>query len=81
MSLPVVELLFRDVAGNPWQGSAEIRFQGESAGPFPVREGLTSAQRNDLRWYVEDFMMFPEGGNATRAGRVHGPAGGQPPRA
>jgi hypothetical protein len=65
--LPVVELAFQTVAGSPWEGSAVLRFNGEASEPVSVREGLTSKQRDDIRWYIEEFMSFPEGGNASRA--------------
>lgn len=67
---PVLELTFRKVAGDPWEGEAVARYQGNSGEPFPVREGLTSQQRENLRWYVEDFYRFPEGGYLTRARRI-----------
>lgn len=67
VELPVVELIFQTVAGSPWEGSAVLRFNGENSQPFSVREGLTSKQRDDIRWYIEEFMSFPEGGNASRA--------------
>jgi len=67
---PVLELTFRDVGGDPWEGFATVRFQGETSPALPVREGMTSAQRAELRWYVEEFMDLPEGGNVERARRV-----------
>jgi hypothetical protein len=48
--VPVVELKFQTVAGSPWEGAAELRFNGESAGPFRVREGISSHQRDEVRW-------------------------------
>ncbi len=68
--MPVLELLFCEIAGNPWDGRATVRFQGEQGDPFPVREGLTSRQRDEIRWYIEDYMDFPEGGNEIRAQQV-----------
>ena len=65
--LPVVELTFQTVGGSPWEGSAVVRLNGENSPPIPVREGLTSKQRDDIRWYIEQFMSFPEGGNVSRA--------------
>ncbi|NQT13535.1 MAG: CHAT domain-containing protein, partial [Planctomycetes bacterium] len=65
--IPVLELTFSDVVGDPWEGRATVRFQGEPSKPFPVREGMTSKQRAEVRWYVEQYMDLPEGGNATRA--------------
>ncbi len=65
VELPVVGLTFQTVAGSPWEGSAVLRFNGENSQPFSVREGLTSKQRDDIRWYIEEFMSFPEGGNAS----------------
>lgn len=67
---PVLELTFREVAGSPWEGMATVRFQGEPGDPFRVREGLTPKEREDVRWYVEDYMDYPEAGNATRAGQI-----------
>jgi len=46
------------------------RYQGNSGAPFAVREGLTSKRRENLRWYVEEFLDFPEGGYVTRAKRI-----------
>jgi hypothetical protein len=68
--MPVLEMTFSDVAGDPWEGRATVRFQGDPSQPFPVREGMTSKQRGELRWYVEQYMDLPEGGNATRAAAV-----------
>tara|TARA_R110002072_G_scaffold13481_2_gene56876 strand:- start:76678 stop:81408 length:4731 start_codon:yes stop_codon:yes gene_type:complete len=65
--LPVVELTFQTVAGSPWEGSAVLRFNGETSQSISVREGLTSKQRDDIRWYIEEFMSYPEGGNVSRA--------------
>jgi len=67
---PVLELTFREVGGSPWEGRASVRFQGEPSEPFAVREGISGDQRKDIRWYVEEYMDFPEGGNATRAERI-----------
>jgi len=69
-ALPVLELTFHNVAGDPWEGEAIARFNGEPGDPFPVREGLTTQQRQDLRWYIEEFLDFPEGGYLTRARRI-----------
>ena len=67
---PVLEMTFGDVAGDPWEGRARVRFGGEPSEPFPVREGMTSKQRDDVRWYVEQYMDLPEGGYATRAEKI-----------
>jgi len=67
---PVLDVTFRDVAGDPWEGSATVRFQDQTSPALPVREGMTSAQRTELRWYIEEFMDLPEGGNVPRASRV-----------
>ena len=68
--LTVLELTFREVAGSPWEGRAMVRLSGEEFGPFAVREGMTSKQRDDVRWYVEQFMDYPEGGNEKRAKQI-----------
>lgn len=44
-ALPTLELTFHDVAGDPWEGRAAARFQGEPGEPFPVREGMTGKER------------------------------------
>ncbi len=67
---PVLELEFREVGGSPWEGRATVRFQGEPSELFPVREGLSGDQRKDIRWYIEQYMDFPEGGHTTRAERI-----------
>lgn len=67
---PTLELTFQDVAGDPWEGQAMARFQGEPSGPFPVREGVSARQRGDIRWYIEEYLDLPEGGNAVRAAKV-----------
>jgi hypothetical protein len=54
-SIPVLELTFESVAGSPWEGLAAPRFQGETGPTFPVRENLTQAARDDLRWYIEEY--------------------------
>ena len=64
---PTLELTFHDVAGDPWEGRATPRFQGEPGEPFPVREGMTGKERGEVRWYIEEFMDLPEGGNLRRA--------------
>lgn len=66
----VLELMFRDVAGSPWEGRAMVRLSGEEYGPLAVREGMTAKERDDVRWYVEQFMDYPEGGNETRAKQI-----------
>jgi hypothetical protein len=68
--IPTLELTFCDITGNPWAGQAIARFQGEPGLPFPVREGLGNKQREDIRWYIEDYIDFPEGGNEIRAKRI-----------
>lgn len=70
MKLPILELTFENLAGDPWEGQARVRFQGENCAPVDVREGLKRKQRDDIRWYIEEFMDLPEGGNATRAAQV-----------
>jgi hypothetical protein len=74
-ALPTLDLTFRNVAGDPWEGEAVARYQGDPREPFPVREGLTSKQRETLRWYVEEYLDFPEGGYVTRARRIEGELG------
>jgi hypothetical protein len=45
--------------------------QGTQVGStFAVNEGLTARERQDVRWYVEEFMDLPEGGNQVRADGV-----------
>ncbi|MFC1824667.1 tetratricopeptide repeat protein [Thermodesulfobacteriota bacterium] len=68
--IPKLEITFNDVTGSPWEGQAIARFQGEPGESFPVREGMSSEQREDVRWYIEDYMDFPEGGNEVRAKRI-----------
>ncbi len=67
---PILELTFSDVAGDPWEGRGTVRFQGETSDAFPVREGLTTRQRGNLRWYIEDFMYYPEAGDAVKAAQI-----------
>jgi tetratricopeptide (TPR) repeat protein len=67
---PTLELTFHDVAGDPWEGRATPRFQGEPGEPFPVREGMTGKERGEVRWYIEEFMDLPEGANLRRAREV-----------
>ena len=66
---PVLELTFCDIAGSPWEGRATVRFQNEPGDPFPVREGLTGKEREEIRWYIEDHMDLPEGSNERRSPR------------
>jgi hypothetical protein len=56
MSEVILEMTFCDLAGDPWEGRATVRFNGETSDAFPVREGLTAKQRGDLRWYIEDYL-------------------------
>src|SRR5262249_48547102 len=60
-----LELTLSQVAGDPWQGQATVRFQGQVSLPLSVGEGLTTKQRQEVRWYVEEYMDLPEGGNAV----------------
>ncbi|MCP4657711.1 MAG: hypothetical protein GY856_20075 [bacterium] len=78
---PTLELTFHDVAGSPWEGTATVRFQGEPSDRFAVREGMTGKQREDIRWYVEEYMDYPEGGAfpAPRSGDEPAPAFGLGP--
>lgn len=69
-TIPTLELTFSDVAGSPWQGRAIARWQGEPSAPFAVNEGMSGKDRDALRWYVETYMDFPEGGNETKARAV-----------
>jgi tetratricopeptide (TPR) repeat protein len=69
-SIPTVELTFRSVAGSPWAAQAEVCFNGQSSGEFDVFEGMTSQQRESVRWYIEEFMDHPEGGYAVTAGKI-----------
>jgi tetratricopeptide (TPR) repeat protein len=77
---PVLELTLSHIAGNPWQGKASVRFGGRVSPWFDVSEGLTAKERQEIRWYVEEFMDLPEGGNRVRADsaekllRAHGQA-------
>jgi len=68
--VPTLELTFSAVGGDPWEGEATARFDGDPSAPFRVREGLTRQEREDLRWYIEEYMDLPEGGNAVRAARI-----------
>ena len=68
--LPILELTFRNVGGDPWEGEAVARFDDEPSKPFAVREGLTGEQHEKLRWYVERYLDFPEGGYVTRAKQI-----------
>ena len=65
--IPVLEMTFSGVVGDPWQGQAAVRFQGDASSPFAVREGLSGKQRGEIRWYIEEYMDLPEGGNLRRA--------------
>jgi hypothetical protein len=67
---PTLELTFHEVAGDSWEGMATPRFQGETGEPFPVREGMSSKERAEVSWYIEEFMDLPEGGNLRRAAAV-----------
>jgi tetratricopeptide (TPR) repeat protein len=67
---PVLELTIRQVTGDPWEALATARFENELSPPFAVREGLTCKQRVEIRWYIEEFMDLPEGGNVVRARKV-----------
>lgn len=64
---PTLELTFHEVAGDPWEGRATPRFQGEPGEPFSVREAMTARERAEVRWYIEELMDLPEGGNLRRA--------------
>ena len=65
--IPVLEMTFSGVVGDPWEGQAAVRFQGDPSKPFAVREGLSGKQRSEIRWYIEEYMDLPEGGNLRRA--------------
>lgn len=65
--IPTLELTLERVAGDPWQGRAIPRYGGEPGPPFDVHEGMTAEERAEVRWYVEEFMDLPEGGNLRRA--------------
>lgn len=67
---PVLELTFSNVAGDPWEAFVTARFGNELSPPVRVCEGHTPKQRNDVRWYIEEFMDLPEGGNVVRARKV-----------
>ncbi len=66
----VLELTFTAMTGSPWQGEAKVGCDGQVSPPFPVGEGLTAKERQEVRWYVEAFMDLPEGGNLVRAEAV-----------
>ncbi|MEM9276201.1 MAG: CHAT domain-containing protein, partial [Cyanobacteria bacterium P01_F01_bin.143] len=68
--IPTLEITFQDIVGDPWEGKAIARFQGEPGEPFVVSEGMDGKQRENTRWYIEDYMDFPEGGNDTKAYRI-----------
>jgi hypothetical protein len=40
------------------------------------KEGMTAKERGEVRWYIEQFMDLPEGGNVRRARGVERPAAG-----
>lgn len=66
----ILELTFGEVQDSPWQGRVTAAFAGQVSQPFPVQEGLTAKERQEVRWYVEQFMDLPEGGNLVRAEAV-----------
>jgi tetratricopeptide (TPR) repeat protein/tRNA A-37 threonylcarbamoyl transferase component Bud32 len=69
-TVPTLELTFAEVSGRPWRGRVTPRFRGRVGRAFPIAEGLTPQQRQELRWYVEEYLDLPEGGNAVRARQV-----------
>jgi tetratricopeptide (TPR) repeat protein len=54
----------------PWEAAATASFGDSRSDMLAFREGLEPAERADLRWYLEEFHRFPEGGHLTRAKRV-----------
>jgi tetratricopeptide (TPR) repeat protein len=67
---PTFELRFEGVGGRPWRGRVVAYFRGRETPPRPVEEGWTPARRHELRWYVEEYLDLPEGGNAVRAAAI-----------
>jgi len=51
----------------PGRGGRRRASRGEPGEPFSVREGMTGKERAEVRWYIEEFMDLPEGGNLRRA--------------
>src|SRR4030067_1119934 len=48
-----------------WGGGAARRY-----GPIPFLDPLTSDDRRELRWYLEDFLQFPYGAERWRAEQI-----------
>lgn len=66
-AVPTLELEFSAIRGDPWEGRASVRYNGQAELDYPVREGMDGKAREAVRWYVEKFMDLPEGGNRVRA--------------
>ena len=47
-----------------------IEQDGQESQPFPLRLPLTGDDMEELRWYLEEFMQFPLGGEKTKAAAV-----------
>ena len=71
-NVPTLELEFSAIRGDPWEGQAEIRYNGQSELGHKVWEGMDGKAREEVRWYVERFMDLPEGGIRVRSDRVEG---------
>ena len=54
-------------AGNPWVGDVKVEFGDECDNSVAIGEAASSAEVAEVRWYIEEFMDFPEGGNVVRA--------------
>ena len=64
---PTLELTSSKTSGDPWKGRAEARLGNDRVAPFDLDEGIDGAARGRIRWYVEEYMDLPEGGNAEKA--------------
>lgn len=67
--LPSMNLTFRHMISDPWQGSAIARWRNREM-EIGIHEGLSAREREEIRWYIEEFMDLPESGNLIKAEQV-----------
>ncbi|HKC65630.1 MAG TPA: hypothetical protein VKB86_18455, partial [Pyrinomonadaceae bacterium] len=67
MSAPLLHLHVNNVEGSPWHGLVTPEFDGKLGTPIRISETADPQQYGEVRWYIERFLDFPEGGNLIRA--------------
>jgi tetratricopeptide (TPR) repeat protein len=57
-------------AAEGWTVGLNPNWGAEPSKPVPFTSPLDEKDHEDLRWYLEDYMDMPAGGNVTRAQRI-----------